>query len=380
MAVRNKRIFISDIHLGDSRSMNDPNHFGWFKKNVPLLAKFLEEISNAPDVKEVVILGDLFDDWVIPTNLEPLTSFEQICLNLDNKPVIDNLKGLAANQDIKLAYVPGNHDMSISGPGIAETKQFLEKTFPGIRYFCSNTAPLGSYNVGTLAAEHGDRYCLFNSPDLWAKPDTFLPLGYFISRIVAYKVVQNGKGQDPRQILIKFLKHYMKHPDFIEDLVIAIAQDAGLSAQDTIKLDGIPGYPGLMTVEEIGKLFKNLPKNWEETPGQINLGTAIMGDLENLYIAAQTTYFSTLHPTIDIVIFGHTHIPLLKKDKINPSDENPAAPCRRIYANSGTWVDQGRNCTYVETEEKPESRQHYVRIKSYQKGKTTTIDEGYVLM
>jgi hypothetical protein len=47
MAVRNKRIFISDIHLGDNRSMNDPNHFGWFKKNIPLLAKFLGEISSA---------------------------------------------------------------------------------------------------------------------------------------------------------------------------------------------------------------------------------------------------------------------------------------------------------------------------------------------
>ncbi|HMK64403.1 MAG TPA: hypothetical protein VK564_01330, partial [Thermodesulfobacteriota bacterium] len=300
--------------------------------------------------------------------------------NPANQSVIDNLKGLAANQDIKLAYVPGNHDMSINSSAIAETKSFLEKTFPGIRYFCSNAEPLGSYNVGTLAAEHGDRYCLFNGPDLWAKPDTFLPLGYFISRIVAYKVAQNGKGQDPRQILIKFLKQYMKHPNFIEDLVIAIAQDAGLSTQDTIKMDGIPGYPALMTVEEIGKLFKNLPKNWEQASNHINLAMAIMGDLENLHIAAQSTYFSTLHPTIDIVIFGHTHIPLLVKNRINPSDENPASPCRNIYANSGTWVDQGKNCTYVETEEVPENRQHYVRVKSYQKGKIAIIDEGYVLM
>jgi len=34
----------------------------------------------------------------------------------------------------------------------------------------------------------------------------------------------------------------------------------------------------------------------------------------------------------------------------------------------------------VETEEVPENRQHYVRVKSYQKGKIAIIDEGYVLM
>lgn len=326
MADRTKRIFISDIHMGDNRSLKDPNHYGWFKKNIPLLAEFLGELLKAPDVKEVVILGDLFDDWVIPVNIEPLTSFEEICLNPDNKPVIDKLKELAASPDVKLAYVPGNHDMSMDETGISKTRQFLEKMFPGIRYFCSNTVPLGTYNVGALAAEHGDRYCLFNAPDLWSKPDTFLPLGYFISRIVAYKVAQTGKGQDPRQIFFKFLKQFIHQPDFIEDLMIAIAQDAKLTAQDTITLDNIPNYPKEMAIEAIGKLFKNLPKNWERAPNHINLATAIISDLENLYVAASSTYFSTFNPAIDIVIFGHTHIPVMVKNLINPADENPASP------------------------------------------------------
>jgi UDP-2,3-diacylglucosamine pyrophosphatase LpxH len=60
MANRTKRIFISDIHLGDEESMTAPHPYGWFKENIPLLAQFLEKQRTAVDVKEVVILGDLF--------------------------------------------------------------------------------------------------------------------------------------------------------------------------------------------------------------------------------------------------------------------------------------------------------------------------------
>ena len=68
MGNRTKRIFISDIHLGDDRSMSAPNPYGCLKKNIPVLAQFLEDQRRATDVKEVVILGDLFDAWIIPVS------------------------------------------------------------------------------------------------------------------------------------------------------------------------------------------------------------------------------------------------------------------------------------------------------------------------
>jgi hypothetical protein len=93
--------------------MNAPNPFGWFKKNIPILAQFLDDQLKSPDVKELVILGDLFDTWIIPTTYLPIKSFDRIIANKENKPVIDKLIALAASKDIKLAYVPGNHDMSM---------------------------------------------------------------------------------------------------------------------------------------------------------------------------------------------------------------------------------------------------------------------------
>ncbi len=382
MANRNKRIFISDIHMGDERSMKNPRHYSWFKKNIPLLGHFLAEQLEASDLKEMVILGDLFDTWVIPVNQAPLTSFTNICSNPVNKPVIDNLKALAGDPNIKLAYVPGNHDMGMSVGDISATKQFMETTFPGIRFFCNNADPWAVYAVGTLAAEHGNHYGLFNAPVTWTT-NTFLPLGYFISRILAYKVKQTGYRADPRQIFFSLLNQHMKRPDLIEVIFDAIVSNAGLKGGDIIEMAGIPGYTPQVTVDDIRSRFINLIQNWKDKPGNINIPTAIMSDVGNLAWAASFAYFDHAGSNANIVIFGHTHIP--EMDKHYAEGQAPITghgidePCREIYANSGTWVDQsGYFGTYVETQEMPDMKRHCVRVKKYPGN--DTLHEGFVEM
>jgi hypothetical protein len=63
----------------------------------------------------------------------------------------------------------------------------------------------------------------------------------------------------------------------------------------------------------------------------------------------------------------------LADDTGHTSDE----PCRYIYANSGTWVD-GKDCTYVETEEVSDEKRHYVRVKKYPDN--INIHEAFVEM
>ncbi len=381
MAKRTKRIFISDVHLGDEKSMGGPHPYGWFNKNIPVLAQFLDDQVNAPDIKEVVILGDLFDMWVLPVNYDPITSFAKIASNRANKSVIDKLKKLAADPDVKLAYVPGNHDMGMDAGAILKIKKFMETTFPGIRFFCNSTIPWGVYNVGTLAAEHGNRYCLFNSPDTWTSKDTFLPLGYFISRIVAYKVLQTGTQENYYDIFVRFLKDFIQHPDFVEDMFKAIAQDAGLEPDDVVNLKGVPGFPNSMTIDAIGKRYSNLIQDWTNTPGNVNAPAAIIGDLENLSPAASLAYFDHFGSNINIVIFGHTHIPIMDPHDLDPGTDRAAHgsddPWNKIYVNCGSWIDASEHgCTYVETEEDTSVRRHYVRLKSYPS--EVLIKEGFV--
>lgn len=384
MADRTKRIFISDIHMGVDKSIAPRKPYVWFRNNAPLLARFLDEQIDAQQVQEVVILGDLFDQWIIPADYDPLTSFESICEDIVNKPVIEKMKVLAAEN--RLVYVPGNHDMALDIAGILTTQQLMVDTFPGIRFVCDDTVPLGRYEASALVAEHGNRYCLFNAPDTWTNPgSSFLPLGFFISRMVAYKVSTIGHDQDPRNIFIDLLRECWKgDPDFIENLFQSIADDCGLTPASTIDLDDIPGYGGTMMVGEIGQRFASLFSNWGKVPGaeHVVAPIAVMSELGDLYNAAASTYFRR-GSDFKVAVFGHTHNPAMKKedwesgergDETEDQGENPS---RAIYANSGTWVDHAREGgTYVETEEA--DRNLYVRVREYP-GNTTIGDyEGFV--
>jgi UDP-2,3-diacylglucosamine pyrophosphatase LpxH len=361
-----KRIFISDIHMGDERSQAGPNPYGWFHDNISHLAKFLTKQVNAPEVSEVVILGDLFDEWVIPTNQDPLTSFQDIYNNHNNDPVLDPLRQLAAEGI--LFYVPGNHDMTLSTTNPAGNQQFLENTFPGIHYLAD-----GVYRRGRLVAEHGHRYCLFNAADTWTNLPSLLPLGYFISRMVAYKVSKTGERQDYVDILRKFIKQTKDRPNFVKELYRAVAMYAGLKDTDPIDMAGIDGFLKV-TVGDIGSLYEKLIEKWKENRRDIKWGVALLNDGPSyLYPAATHISSGTDH---NIVIFGHTHhwdmLPLpFRGAAPQVEDIHLDLPCRAIYANCGTWIDSTPSfphpCTYVETQEDAAAGRHYVRVLSYPK-------------
>jgi UDP-2,3-diacylglucosamine pyrophosphatase LpxH len=101
-----RRIFISDIHMGDERSMKPvaPHSYsyGWLQKNITKLPNFLYDQLHAQDVGQVVILGDLFDQWVIPTDFDPLPRLDDICNNPANQGIIDNLKESARSSRLSL--------------------------------------------------------------------------------------------------------------------------------------------------------------------------------------------------------------------------------------------------------------------------------------
>lgn len=382
MADRTKRIFISDIHMGDEKSVTTHFPYGWFNKNAGLLASFLNEQLESDNVKELVVLGDLFDQWIIPTDGKPLTTFEDICNNPVNKPVIEGLKALAQSE-VKLAYVPGNHDMPVNGAEIAKIGSFLEKTFPGIRFFCDSQA-CGVYSVGTIAAEHGNRYGLFNAPDPGTRNGDFLPVGYFISRLVAYKAMKEAQQEDCCNILYNIIKDWTERPNLVQSVLMATAEDAGLSGESSINLDGIPGYPAQMTVAQIGELFRNLPSEWKAAPGNMGIPAAIFCDRGSLVSTAESTYFRP-GSHINVVICGHTHIPVLTPNHYGDMSRDDApdpkeTACRNIYANSGAWVDLAdEGCTYVEVENDKDRKRLYVRLMKYSGEKEKSVlDEAFV--
>ncbi len=388
MALRTKRIFISDIHMGDEESISPLEANGlypycWFYGERPqMLADFLQLMLKDPGVKDIVILGDLFDEWVYPTQLDPApplpdTQFHRIAKAKQNIPVIESLKAVAANPDVNLVYVPGNHDMLL-------TKDILTDIIPGIDYR-GTALGKGAYIEDGIAAEHGSYYCLFNAPDSYSHPDHNLPLGFFVSRAVTENVAKTGAQPNYLEILAQFIPRFHGFSDLGREVYAAITAASGLDENSLVKMGGIDGYPESVKVSQVESWFANLYEQWDDNMrNNVAKEEALVNDCGILYAAATTQYFEKKGKP-EIVLFGHTHmytihgLSLNIEEELSPSELTKSEiPCQYIYANTGTWTNAKKRCTFVETQLDENTKIHYVRVKEYTKdGAIVPISERH---
>jgi len=121
-------------------------------------------------------------------------------------------------------------------------------------------------------------HCLFNAPDTWTSSGSFLPLGYFISRLVAYKVVKTGNPESSLDILFKLIHEHEVKPDLIDDFFLAVAGDAQLNKTYKINMKGITGYGAPVTIDQVGSKYKRLMRYWDENSPIIRSHAAILAD------------------------------------------------------------------------------------------------------
>lgn len=180
---RNKAVFISDLH------MNTDVSYAWLKTNATALANFINTVNARQDVAELIILGDMLDDWVETVEGAP-HSFSDILASANNAGIIAALRSICQNTNITVTYLTGNHDMLSFE---AANKAAISNAIPGLNII-SDSPGLGAYAKNNVIwAEHGHRYCLFNAPDTWSRSGGHLPMGYFISRIAASKSARENK-------------------------------------------------------------------------------------------------------------------------------------------------------------------------------------------
>lgn len=341
---RRKVVFISDLHLSADPATS------WMFEHIGDLAEFLDTLNSRQDVDELVILGDLLDDWMVPIDDIP-SSFQNILEADHNEAVVTTLQEICDNPAIHVTYVTGNHDLLSFEP---EAKALLASTFPGME-IRSEEPGFGAYSIDdVLWAEHGHRYSLFNSPDTWSHPDSHLPLGYFITRLVASQAEMAGIPSTTPEIIEEFVRKNLGLVPYtsdwqerlIEIVFTAIALWAGKDLDDWFVMEGKDDFMTDPTVEEVKELYALIMSAWPERQNIVLPEMALLNELGYMINSAQLLFtmpkrIKALYPFRPrIVLFGHTHKPMFWQGIGLRST---------IYANTGTWIDS-KPMTWVEVE------------------------------
>ncbi len=357
-----KRIYVSDIHINAGKGLNVPKGkypYEWLgQKEADQFARFLKYINDPSKVQEVILIGDLMDDWVYPIDIVPPT-LQQIIQAPINKSIASELKKLASNKEISVLYLPGNHDMGV-------TKKFVQKNFPGMIF--GGTALYNSvYRTSRLRAEHGSAYAMFNAPDTINSPGTRIPLGYFISRVIATKQHETGKGDRHYWTYADDLLETLGPQKLAKSVFEAVLEEAGLDESVDIKMPPRRGKSYAVKASDVKEKYANLYHQWQEVHGPGIAFKAMMAEIGFLGKLADKLCKKS---DTNIVIFGHSHDWVLDKDSWFVDDQ--------IYANCGTWCEDNRPCTFVETQKDRNKREHRVRVMDWNNGKVKPLEEGVV--
>lgn len=104
------------MHLGNDLTYSEN------VKHLNRLNQFLNEVRASSTIKELVIAGDMFDEWYIPTRTNTYENKSQSDFILKtvaaNKVIFDVINGIISDKKIKVTYIPGNHDMGFTPESI----------------------------------------------------------------------------------------------------------------------------------------------------------------------------------------------------------------------------------------------------------------------
>jgi len=357
---RNLIVVVSDFHLGADLE------YAEISENLPALENFLNQIRTSRNVKELVIAGDLLDEWFVPASVDTYNGIDQTDfvdrIAVANAGVIDMLNQIITDGTILVTYTPGNHDLTVEADNI-------DRILPGINQARDEQDAafgLGTYSPADypeIAIEHGHRYNYFCAPDQFSNqdvaPGTILPPGYFFTRIAAEHVIQKKAGDIISDNVIPLvtlnseeesqtglyayykiweltLNMFPLKNKFDDDMIVTNVN--GFTDPVSVK-DLLPSQAeedGLIEVD----LYAGAQETWTErcdnnnVPVPIPVVTAISGAVSNDLTdsMAVTQYFENPASDKKLVVFGHTH-----EARIIPS-KNLAGE-KTLYANSGTWID-----------------------------------------
>jgi hypothetical protein len=174
-------VVLSDVHIGN----NAPTC--WYQAAVherPLAEALAWILARRNIVREVVLLGDMFDVWTYPPSVRPPSMQEIIAANPTLLGPRGPLAAVVRALPGQVRLLLGNHDGSLTRADIDLLNRSLGERIELV------TDPVrvvtGASGARTVFS-HGHHWCMFNAPDARSRWAT-IPIGHFITRAIGYQL------------------------------------------------------------------------------------------------------------------------------------------------------------------------------------------------
>jgi UDP-2,3-diacylglucosamine pyrophosphatase LpxH len=319
----NRRLFISDVHIGAGRldvpTTTHPYDWDWLtepeRENFVRFLDFLRT-DYRDQYREIVVLGDLFDNWIFPHDQAP-PSISALIEAPCNQEVCEALRRLS--EAVPVLYVPGNHDMFAS-------RKVMARYFPEITY-CPQ-----QFVAGRMIAEHGHRYAMFNAAPTFTPNIMGLPLGYFLSRIEATRKALTDSDARHYRTYVDDALELMGRQTLSQCVLEALLEEAELDEDTEFTLRRHHGDVTRVTASRVKEVYRDLYDDWPDNV--VSKPRAVFAELDRLEPIADRL---CKHGRYKVCVMGHSHKAALDRDTWFCDD--------RIYANAGFWC--GHRCTLV---------------------------------
>ncbi len=306
-------VVLSDVHIGD----NSPTC--WYQSAVhdPQLGALISWIlARRGTIREVVLLGDLFDLWTYPPSVRPPTMGRIVAAN----PTLLGPRGpfaaLVRALPWRVRLLLGNHDHGLTQADISRLNASLGGNAAAgerIELVEDRYRLLNGAGGARTVLSHGHHWTMFNAPDPRSRWRG-LPIGHFVTRAIGYQLSRTlrpgettadrrNSGNPNGVDLAAMLASWNPRTDLAAYLLRYICRVTGMPETAPVLLpDG-----STATARDAMSVYAGLFSEWARREGRdadaLRAAAADWRGTELAWFAQRLA----LQTASDLVVMGHTH-------------------------------------------------------------------------